>query len=207
MQRNLNETKVARDRQKSEVGWRSFIAIDLSDEVREAVATVQNELQRSMRDVRWVEPRGIHLTLKFLGTIDPALVETISARTREAIQGVHSFTVTVRGVGGFPNLRKPRVLWVGVQDQRSILQTMKAHIEQRLTGVGFEREARTFCPHLTLGRAKTRQAQGPAGDLIETLKHRYLGDMTIREIILFRSHLKPTGPEYTRLAIIPLQAL
>jgi len=204
-QRNLNERKASRDRQESEAGWRSFIAVDLSGEIRQAVAAVQNELRRATKDVRWVASHGIHLTLKFLGDIDPAFVETIAARMHEAVDGIRPFPVTIRGIGGFPNLRNPRVLWVGVQDQSEFLHTVHTRLEQGLMGVGFEPENRPFHPHLTLGRVKIRQVRGPFSELAETMKNRYLGDLTIDEIILFRSQLKPSGAEYTKLAAVPLK--
>ncbi len=187
-------------------GWRSFFAIELNKEIAEGIRKVQERLRGQVTGVRWVRPEGIHLTLKFLGEVDPDRIEEIVRTVEEGVEGLSPFTVRIRGGGGFPNVKNPRVIWIGVDDQGDSLRELQARVERGVEGLGFKREERVYTPHLTVGRL--RSGKGTGAGTLEALKdigESDLGTMEVGAIVLFRSHLKPTGAEYTKLGSIPLQ--
>jgi 2'-5' RNA ligase len=188
---------------------RSFVAIELEDELKQELRQVQRDLSsRGIRDeVRWVKPEGIHLTLKFLGNVPAAKVESIEVALAEACEETHPLKLGFRGLGCFPNPSRPNVIWVGVEGDVDPLSALQRRIEERLATLGYEREKRKYTPHLTLGRVARNVAAGQRrriGELIETTKPEALGDMAAREISLMRSDLTPVGAKYSRLACVPL---
>jgi 2'-5' RNA ligase len=187
-------------------GWRSFFAVELSAEIAAGIRRLRGELQERAAGVRWVRPEGIHLTLKFLGEVDPGLIEEIARTTEKAIQGVGPFTVEIRGGGGFPSAKNPRVIWIGVDDPSGMLKELQARVEGRMEELGFTREGRDYTPHLTVGRLRSGKERGTVAQALDAIRASDLGSMEVRELILFRSHLKPTGAEYTKLGSFPLEA-
>jgi 2'-5' RNA ligase len=188
------------------VGWRSFVAVELSREIAEGVRRILEGLQERVAGVRWIQPEGIHLTLTFLGEVDPDLIEEIVHKTEEAVRAIGPFTIGIRGGGGFPNARNPRVIWVGVDDPSGELRKMQARVEKGMKELGFTSEGRDYTPHLTVGRLRSGKGKGTVAHAIEAISECNLGTMEVREVILFRSHLKPTGAEYTKVKSIPLEA-
>jgi len=154
--------------------------------------------------VRWIRPEGIHLTLKFLGEVDPDLIEGIVHKTEEAVQALGPFTIGIKGGGGFPNAKNPRVIWIGVDDPSGELRKMQARVEEGMEELGFKKEGRDYTPHLTVGRLRSGKGRSTFAPALEAIGECNLGTMEVREVILFRSHLKPTGAEYTKLKVIPL---
>jgi 2'-5' RNA ligase len=185
---------------------RSFIAIDLPDETRKALSAVQEQLRRSRAEVRWVRPTGIHLTLKFLGNIHPAQVDDIGAAAAQVIRDESPITLWAAGLGGFPNNRKPRVIWVGLRGEVDRLAHIQAGLEKALEPLGFAREGRPFHPHLTLGRVKDRHRLQPLIEAMSTLELPEFNSFDADEIILYKSDLRPTGAIYTKLHRMPLAA-
>ncbi len=187
-------------------GWRSFFAIELSAEIATGVRRIQGALQERATGVRWVRPEGIHLTLKFLGEVEPDRIETIVHKAEEIIQGVGSFAVEIRGGGGFPTAQNPRVIWIGVEDHSGMLKQLQARLEAGMAELGFTQERRGYAPHLTVGRLRSGKGSKTVAQALDALSASDLGNMEVREVILFRSHLKPTGAEYTKLGSFPLEA-
>lgn len=174
---------------------RAFVAIDPAPEIRDRLRVLIGDLEKIRADVRWSGPGGMHLTLKFLGPID----EAQAARAGQVLAAVSSryrpFPLRFQGTGAFPDERGPRVLWAGCSAGPG-LAALQQEIDRALEAEGFEREARAFTPHLTLGRVK-----GPARIdrvLAEMARHReeIFGSMTVDKIILFESRLLPRGAEY-----------
>jgi 2'-5' RNA ligase len=188
-------------------GWRSFFAVELSAEIAAGVRRIQGELRERAAGVRWVRPEGIHLTLKFLGEVDPNLIERIVSKTEEAVQGVSSFTVEIRGVGGFPTAKNPRVIWLGVEDHSGMLKQLQARVEGGMEELGFTQERRGYTPHLTVGRLRAGKERRAVAQALDAIRASDLGTMEVQEVILFRSHLKPTGAEYTKLNSFPLRVV
>jgi 2'-5' RNA ligase len=187
-------------------GWRSFIAVELSTEIAEGVRRIQAGLRDCAKGVSWVRPEGIHLTLKFLGDVDPGRVEGIASTAEASVKTIGPFTTRIKGCGGFPNARNPRVIWIGVEEPSGLLTELQAKVAQGMEELGFAREGRAYTPHLTIGRLRPGKGKGEVAQALEATKECDLGTMAVREICLFRSQLKPTGAEYTKLKVISLKS-
>ncbi|NPV85622.1 MAG: RNA 2',3'-cyclic phosphodiesterase [Anaerolineae bacterium] len=181
---------------------RAFIAIDLSEEVKAEIGMVLRKLQAvSPVPVKWVSPDNIHLTLKFLGDIQPAQVERVGQFLRTEICQFSSFSLTLTGLGAFPNMNRPRVIWIGIGDQ-PLLLSLQAVIEKGLERLGFPAEQRSFKPHLTLGRVKDSATVGDLKAIAKRLSEiepRFLASQQVRFVCLYRSILQPAGPIYEQL--------
>ena len=187
-------------------GWRSFFAVELSAEIAAGVRKVQGALKERATGVRWVRPEGIHLTLKFLGEVEEDRIEAIEHKAGEVVQGIRPFTVEIKGGGGFPTAKNPRVIWIGVEDHSGMLKHLQTRIEAGMAELGFTQEKRGFTPHLSVGRLRSGKGSKTVSQAIDVIKTSDLGSLEVREIILFRSHLKPTGAEYTKLGSFLLEA-
>lgn len=160
--------------------------------------------------MRWVRAEGIHLTLKFLGEVGQREVGEVSRLLREVVPRVAPFVMEVTGLGCFPSLRRPRVIWVGIEESTGRLSTLQSQLEAGFKRLGFEPEGRRFHPHLTLGRLRrgaTPQDLHPLRALLESKSLGRLGEAPADQVCLFRSELRPTGAVYTRLATARLGEL
>jgi 2'-5' RNA ligase len=184
---------------------RAFIAIELTEAIHRRLADVASELsaRTSAGTVRWVDPAGIHLTLKFLGEVSASQAEDLWRLVEPVAAGRPVFEVRVRGLGCFPNLRSPRVVWVGVEQDEATLTGLHVGVESACDKLGFAREGRRFTPHLTLGRT-SRDARREGIDSLQGAIHEVgeaeCGAMLVDEVHLFRSELKPSGAVYSVLA-------
>jgi len=189
---------------------RSFIAIELPQELTASLARLRSELERAEhRFVKWVDPGGIHLTLKFLGNIPFKQVTEITKAIEDATRGIPPFRLEVSGLGAFPNLKQPRVLWVGVGGEMDKLSRMQQNIDSALAPFGFAKEERPFTPHLTLARA--RQGASPTerrslGELVAATKFDAKHYVAVEAVNLMRSQLTPGGAIYTCLSRVKLEA-
>ena len=189
-------------------GIRSFIAIELPGDARHGLARLRRDLERDEhRFVRWVDPTGIHLTLKFLGDIPSARVAEITAAMGAAVRGISSLRLEVSGLGAFPNLSRPSVLWVGVGGDVDQLARLQQGIDSALGPLGFAREERPFVPHLTL--ARLRQGALPMerrkfGELVTSTGFSGKYHFQAEAISLMRSRLTPSGAMYSRLSLVEL---
>jgi len=178
---------------------RSFIAFELPDAVVSLLDNVQQGLKSLPLKAKWVRPQNIHLTLKFLGNIDPANIEDIGQAMADAAGDFAPFTLTVVGIGFFPGIKRPRVVWAGLGGETEVLLNLQRKLVQRVAAIGFPKEKRPFKAHLTLGRI--RQTVNPSIIGRAMQDHSNLGDLQFAadRIILFKSELKPTGAVYSRL--------
>ncbi len=183
---------------------RSFLAIEIPIAVLSKIKKIQEDLKSSSIDVRWVNPEKIHLTLKFFGNIEESRIEPIVESIREPVLATPPFSLRVAGLGAFPHSRNPRVVWVGLVDEKAVLIPFQKEIETRLDGIGFPREDRSFQPHLTLGRAKSGGGRDELVRKMEKYKEEKFGEFQARELILFKSDLTLSGPIYTRLRELSL---
>ena len=178
---------------------RTFIALELPREVKGLLQEIQQELKRLKIRARWVRPENIHLTLKFLGDVNPDAVDGIGDAMIRAADGIPSLVLSVKGIGVFPGAKRPRVIWVGLEGDTRSLFALQDHMEEKLAEVGFPKDKRSFKAHLTLGRIK--QAVNPA--VIHQMMNQYAGlsseGFTCRQVILFKSDLKPSGAVYSKL--------
>jgi len=181
---------------------RAFIAVLLPDDVRARLAAAAAELRARAPGLAWVRAANLHVTLRFLGEIEPMALE----RAREAVAvtatSVAPFTVTLGGLGGFPPGRPPRVVWAGVLAGGEGLEALHDALESTLVARGIPAEGRAFHPHVTLARARDpRGASGLAG----TLGGRSaFGEVRVAALHLMRSELDPQGPRYSILVEAPL---
>lgn len=189
---------------------RTFIAIELDDELKDKLGRLQDRLraQLSPHSVRWVHPRGIHLTLKFLGDTPLEKVEEVQAALAQASAEAGPFSFTVAGLGCFPNTRRPRVVWVGVQELTGSLVRLRDAVEDRVAPLGFPTEGRRFSPHLTLGRVQRRASKSEVRELGEVVAAHTTGvldEMVVTAVSYIKSDLRPSGAVYTTLAEVKLK--
>jgi 2'-5' RNA ligase len=187
---------------------RLFVACELPPEMRAALAALQDMLRhRGAPPVRWVRPEGIHLTLKFLGSVPAERVADICAALAPTVEGIHPFALSLGDLGTFGGRRGARVLWVAVEGDVTRVAELQRRVEAALAPLGFATEDRAFSPHLTLARvpdtagADERQR---LWDLAKAASAPEAAPVTIREMSLMRSILGPGGAVYERLAAFPL---
>lgn len=178
---------------------RTFIAIDLTPAVRERFDEAQRLLRRAGADVRWVKSSHAHLTLKFLGEATAEQIGELGAALDEIAPGVVPFDVAFGGLGVFPDQRRPRVLWVGITGGVEQLKPLAAAVDARAVDAGFERERRSFAPHITLGRFRSAQGWPELSKLVAANASFDAGRMPAAEVHLIHSILSPQGPTYTAL--------
>ena len=177
---------------------RAFIAIKIPEEIQEKLGDIQKKLQQSEAHVSWVNAKNIHLTLKFLGNIEEARIADIISRLQESAKSVAPFQLQVGYAGAFPNIRSPRVVWVGVtDDENGSLKTLQTNLESRLAKLGFRKEKGRFQPHLTLGRVRSQKNRSNLFRAIESMLNIWVGEISVDAVCLIGSELKPTGAEYT----------
>lgn len=187
---------------------RTFIAINLNQELKETLSQLIEELKRldpARKSVRWVNQQAMHLTLKFLGEIDESKAEEIKKVLEQISNKSRTFTMRISGTGYFPpDKRKPRVLWLGIEEEES-LKDLQSRLEEEMENLGFPKENREFHPHLTLGRVKIPSNLREIMLHLEQFESRKFGEMEVRKITFFKSVLKPAGAEYSVLSEFELK--
>jgi 2'-5' RNA ligase len=177
---------------------RSFLAFDLESEpVRQRLAGVQKSLVQTGADLKLVEPQNIHMTIRFIGDIAPNMVEKIF----EQMQQVQfaPFDARIGGLGVFPDLRYPRVVWAGITEGADQLKSVFSQLEPRLRGLGFSPDPKGFSPHLTIARVKSGKNKAQLADFV-TKNTRYdFGPVRAECLRLKKSELTPKGPIYSTL--------
>ena len=180
---------------------RAFVAIELPDDLRAALAREQARLRALCprnRDIRWTAPESLHLTLKFLGEIAPDRVAAVIAAL-QSIGPREQFEVEVRGFGFFPDARRPHVMWAGLEAPPS-LGDLARQVDAALTKLGFAPENRPFTPHLTLARFRTSRPDPALLGEIQSHGSKALGSISVSEFFLFESRLLPAGAEHRKVA-------
>src|SRR3990167_2243722 len=149
---------------------RSFIAIELTNEIKDELAQIQARLKYSGADVKWVEKNNIHLTLKFLGEVSEDRTKAVVSVLDDIAKGSKPFEMTIRDIGAFPKIDYPRVVWVGLDKGASESKEITQRIEEELERSGFERESRAFSPHLTIGRVRSAKNKAALKEKILSTK-------------------------------------
>ena len=187
---------------------RAFIAVEIAPDTITRIGAVIERLKPRSAAIRWIGTGNFHLTLKFLGNIDESQIEPIGAALFDALHPFPRLTINAKGLGVFPNPKRPRVVWVGLVGSQ--LVSLQAKVESALTPLGFAPEEKTFTPHLTIGR--WRQGERADRTAKQTLDQELgkwsdyeFGQSPIDEVILFQSDLKPAGAIYRRLKVITLK--
>ena len=179
---------------------RTFLAVDICEEVRAAISSLLGGLKSIDPGVKWVDPGNMHITLLFLGDIDETTLQRIVDISLETVRGMRRFTVEVNGIGGFPSLSVPRVAWVRVKDDGGELGCIYGGLREMILAerLPFTVEKRGYTPHITIGRFKKR----PDRKLLESIearKEQQFGSCEVRGIVLYRSTLTRRGAVYDRL--------
>lgn len=184
---------------------RTFIAIDVNDEVRRKAGRLMRELGDLSPEYKWVEPENLHMTLKFLGDVPEEDVADVCRHVERACEGVESFPISIEGLGAFPDRDRPRVIWAGVGEGREELCALHEGIERELKKMRFPEERQTYRPHLTLGRKKHRGRYDAAMvDAIVEHESFYAGDFMVQQVVVYASYLDKRGPTYTPMSRVNL---
>jgi len=182
---------------------RAFVGVRIDPKMTQKISEVQSQLTRSLTGIRWVVQENLHFTLKFLGAVEEGNITSIIKAVGRVVRPAQPFSLTAGGIGVFPDIRKPRVLWVGLEAQG--LQTLSQEVEAALEPLGFAPEKRGFKPHLTIGRWRNFTAKAQRlKEEIDHWKDQDFGQSTVEEVVIFQSILKPNGAVYSPLQIITL---
>lgn len=187
--------------------YRLFIAIGVTADVKAQLRAAQARLQQDDVPVKWVAPDALHLTLHFLGDTDPVLAAPLGDALRAALADVRPFQLQLAHVGAFPDLRRPTVVWVGVDGEVALLTHVHGVLASTLTALGLPCETRPFRAHLTIGRVRTSasaEQQASLGDAIAAQPPVPPTPWMVERIVLFRSQLRHSGPRYTVLDAVSL---
>ena len=174
---------------------RTFIAVELPSEVQQSVGEYVQAIENSFNGVKWVAPQNLHFTVKFLGEVDPGEVKCLEECMVRAVSDIRPFTLALSGVGYFPSERKPRVVWIGADGGADRLLDVFQSLETCLEESGYDREARMFSPHLTIGRAKRDKTV----ELPDHLPDFGPVEFRVGGIALIKSTLTPNGAIYSRM--------
>jgi 2'-5' RNA ligase len=190
-------------------GVRCFVAIDLATGVRAAIARAQTRVRTAAAhaDVRWVDPAQFHLTLRFLGAVAGERVPAVSAALETAVAGSPPLALAAAGLGGFPSLKRPRVLWAGITAGVPDLVRLAAAIDRGLAPLGFPPEVRPFRGHLTIGRVRSPRGGGELAAAVGAAGAPEFGSWTVPEVVLYESRLRPAGAVYVPVTRHALQGV
>src|SRR5262245_25913240 len=179
---------------------RTFIGIDVGEEIRDRLVSLQENLAAVEPDVKWVEPENLHLTLLFLGEVDQRETIDICRAAQKAIQDMPAIAMSVEAVGCFPNIRRPRTLWVGIGQGADEVCAVHDAIEKPLLEMGnYRRETRGYTPHVTLGRVKSDRPSDARAKALQMHQTWSGGEVTVESVAVMSSVLGPDGPTYTVL--------
>jgi 2'-5' RNA ligase len=184
--------------------WRIFTAITLPGEIVSGLDSLEASFRRKLEaafnsgSVKWINPQNIHLTLKFYGSVEMRFVKLLGEMLDSVCSRSPRFELSVAGVGAFPDGRRPRVIWAGLNGDINLLRRLQQNVEDGSKRLGFKREDREFRPHLTIARVKSGRLD--LSELIKEYEHWECGKFMAEEVVLFRSVLKPEGAEYLVLS-------
>ncbi|MDO9288053.1 MAG: RNA 2',3'-cyclic phosphodiesterase [Thermodesulfovibrionales bacterium] len=182
---------------------RCFIAIELPHEIKRNIDTYVEQLKATKADVKWVPAKNLHLTLKFLGSTPEELLTEINKKLSSIAKLHDRFTCRIFGAGVFPNIKQPRVIWLGIKDAEEMIKLQK-NADESMAELGFKKEDREFNPHLTIGKVRSPKNKDMLIKELATLKGVDFGKIEVKNIVLMKSDLKPSGAEYIKLTEVCL---
>ncbi|MCM8821318.1 MAG: RNA 2',3'-cyclic phosphodiesterase [Candidatus Omnitrophica bacterium] len=181
---------------------RIFAAIKIDNELINEISNLLKAIEKYKDKIKTVSSRNLHLTIRFLGEVSDELYPVFSNKLAEAYSFFYPFVINLRGVGFFPDKNRPRVIWVGVEEN-PILKKIYFVAEKAARDIGLEPENK-FQGHITAGRVKSVISTDAVKNIEENFGNRFWGMMTVKEITIFKSILRPEGPEYKELVNIPI---
>ena len=182
---------------------RTFIALPASSDVQQQMAVVQSELKAAQAEVKWELQDKFHITLKFLGNVEQSNIESLSSALTNIVKQFQVFDITYNLLGAFPNIQNPRVIWIGIKSNQVVLD-LQSGVERICSDFGFQKEERTFHPHITFGRVKGTRSLTRLTEAIKTITFESM-QSRCSELLLMKSDLHPGGSIYTILKSFPLQ--
>ncbi len=183
---------------------RCFVAVFLNPSLHRDIAALQKKLSYSGADIKWVEPSNLHFTLQFLGDVKTARIPSITNALKECVSLSYRFELELDGIGAFPSLLKPRVLWVGVGAGREQLVSLMSQVREAMKMEGFAQDSKGSSPHLTIGRVRScKNLKGLLDKLNSDINVK--GKMEVTEIQFTASELTPRGSIYSPIDVIPLR--
>ncbi len=181
---------------------RTFIAFRLPDHVKEKIAEFQRILKKEKIEARYIPPKNMHLTLKFIGDMESRLIIPIEKKMKKSMQIMESIPLSIKGVGAFPNKRMPRVIWAGVNSDGNTLTDLHRRLDDRLGAYNIPGDNRTYTGHLTLARLKKKPDINQIVNILERFDDFRSDVFNAGPLVLFRSELTSAGPIYTELASV-----
>ena len=182
--------------------FRGFIALDIKAFPK--IIEFENEIKNSDIIVKPVEPENIHITLKFLGNIKEADTKKVDKTIFESVKGYKPISLKAKGIGVFPSIKKPRVIWTGISDQLNLMTELQKRLDEKLEEIGFPKEKRPFRGHLTLGRVKAKIDPIRLSDALKEFATFESESFSVDRVILYKSELEPKGAVYTKMANVLL---
>jgi 2'-5' RNA ligase len=175
---------------------RAFISVELTDEIKKNITELVNGLKDNADGIKWVEPKNLHITLKFLGWVEDRNLDNLIELTAKAVANTGSFRAKFEELGTFPEGKTPRVIWVGTAEGGDALCKLAKSLETTLSQAGFKSEAREPRPHITIGRVKERKGAGRVKEKIDGMQNARFGEMIVDRVCIMKSTLKRSGPVY-----------
>ena len=183
---------------------RLFIAIEIPEDIKKLITEVQGKIKGSGVHANWTRPEGVHFTLKFLGEVPESKVGAIMTSLTSTCKGINTFQLEISNAGAFPNIRNPRVIWLGISGETGPLAKIQVSIEEGMANLGFEREKRKFSPHLTLARIKYLKEHDNWQKALDSVKDIRFPEFAVDHVSLMKSELKPSGAVYTEIGKVEL---
>jgi 2'-5' RNA ligase len=182
---------------------RSFVAIELPEVVKKGIAEIKSQYS-DMEGVSWIKPEGAHLTIKFLGEIGMDVVDGLACALEPVMEKVKPFKMKIEDAGVFPNPSKPRVLWLGVKEEKNLKQ-IHLKVDEEARKVGISKEEKNYHPHITIARIKSDEPPHKLKEFLKEFKGKTLwSDVEVKSIVIYKSILRSDGAEYEKLYEIPL---
>ena len=178
---------------------RAFICFKLSERLISSIGRIQESVKQYDLKIKWVRPENIHLTIKFLGDIKCSEIDDIGRLIKETAMDFTPLLLSAQGIGVFPNLNRPRVIWIGISGQIGELIGLQKMLDNKLQIIGFPKEKRPFKGHLTIGRIKGSIDSNKLSDVLNQINRFAASPFSVDKIYLIQSDLKPSGAVYTRL--------
>ena len=186
---------------------RTFIAIGLTQEIRDYLADIQQELKKCRADVKWVRPENIHLTLKFLGERDEKKIDKTKEAMEETAKAKTCFSVNLSSFGAFPKLDSPRIIWVGIDRGEKETKEIACDLEEKIARIGIPKEDKPFSSHITIARVKSPLNRQALIQGLKTLPPCQNKEFLVTTITLYKSTLTPNGPVYAVLKEAALKTI
>ena len=184
---------------------RCFVAVEIPESIQALLRPAQTHLQSQIHKASWTKPGNFHLTLKFLGDVRPAAIHDVSEAIQRVTDTYSPFSIAFGGIGAFPNLARPRVIWMGIKQGASTVSRLAKAVNLELAPLGFPTDNR-FHPHLTLARLRSPTNLEPLKNILRKYDTIDGGSMRVNEIVLMQSRLDPNGAIYTPLSLCHFSA-